>query len=84
MSPDWRQLDQATSPEWDAAVKGRNASHAVFARSLNTAVSVALDEVSAQILWDLAAFYESISCKVLKDSIVEEQLPPTATALSVF
>jgi hypothetical protein len=61
LSEDLRQWDDEYAEEFDTAKKGSPIGCRVFAMGMDAAIASALNQCTAQVLWDIASFFEKIT-----------------------
>ena len=79
-----RQWDLKASFSWDTAVKSRSPSLRILSRAIWEAVAVLEGKETVNILWDVASFYETCHADDVVRAAESLDMPPTATALSMW
>ena len=77
---DW---DEAKAGFWDTAIRGSSCLRAALARALQMEVATTQGFAAAGILWDIAAFYDSIRIHELICMALGLQFPPWILSLSM-
>eukprot|EP00930_Biecheleria_cincta_P058140 TRINITY_DN4398_c1_g1_i1.p1 TRINITY_DN4398_c1_g1~~TRINITY_DN4398_c1_g1_i1.p1 ORF type:complete len:2308 (-),score=303.29 TRINITY_DN4398_c1_g1_i1:73-6312(-) len=84
ISSDFRSWDSDHAEAFDTAVKNRSAGRQIMRRSMEVAIAKSKGQEHAQILWDIAGFYESVLPKQLAKAVVKENVPLQAATLSLW
>ena len=68
---------------WDDAVKGSSPLQAAILRSLRVEVSTLLGLEAVAILWDVSAFFDSISIAILIPLALEQGFDPWLLGMAI-
>ena len=79
-----RAWDAETALKGDSAAPGVTAWHEVAKRALRTEVGLAQVLVSAQLLWDIDAFYDSMTAKQATRRMDDLKAPRAPTTLALI
>eukprot|EP00974_Lingulodinium_polyedra_P059272 5709141-Lingulodinium_polyedra.AAC.1 len=80
---EFREWDSEWAMEGDSAAPGGQSERAAAERLLRMEAAGAQGHYSAQVLWDVEAFFDSIQVPRLVEDAVAHQLPVRATAMSL-
>ena len=77
------QWDAAKAEFWDTALKGSSCLRAALCRALKVEVATAQGFASVGLLWDLAAFFDSIRLPQLMKVALEKEFPSWILSLAM-
>ena len=81
--PECSQWDEETAGHWDTAIAGNSCLRAALARALGMEAAQARGFATIGILWDLAAFFDSIRIHRLVKLALDRMIPPSALRLAM-
>jgi hypothetical protein len=81
--PECGQWEQDIAGFWDTAISGSSCLRAALARALGMEAAQARGFATIGILWDLAAFFDSIRIHRLVKLALERRFPPRALRLAM-
>jgi hypothetical protein len=88
LAGDYKQCDPHIALSGDSAVAGRNPSRMIMARTIRAAATMAQGKDHALLLWDLAAFFETVEPQEVQATInpdrEQAKLPIVATTVAIF
>lgn len=79
-----RAWDTVAAAPYDTAVRGCSPDQLVFKRAALASCARCEHLSSIHLLWDITGFYEHVQAQKVHRSVLQEEMPPTSSALSLW